>query len=40
VHGSTSGMGAFIVFTDKIWVLDSGASTHMLGIKEKIHFLF
>ena len=40
MNESALGTGAFITFSDKPWILDSGASTYMIGIKEKFHSFF
>jgi len=39
MHKSTSCTSAFITSSGKSWVLDSGASTHITGGKEKLHSL-
>jgi len=40
LHGSVSGMSVFVASSDKPWVLNSRASPHMIGIKEKFHSFF
>jgi len=34
-HASASDMHAYTVSSQKLWILDSGASFHMIGIKQK-----
>ena len=39
MHGSALGTSAFTAFSDKPWVIDLGAFTHMTCIKNKFHSL-
>ena len=38
-YASASGMHAYTVSPQKLWILDSGASSHMTVIKQKFVFL-
>ena len=35
IHASSSGVNAYITSPHRSWILDSGASSHMTGIKDK-----
>ena len=40
MHSIASGTSAFIALSDKSWILDLGAFTHMTGTKDKFHSFF